>query len=86
MGNITVKISIPKAIGESKTLTVPLKSTLLEALLKMEQTALMDKIMKDNTEFNQFVLIYHNKNRVKNTDFTLTEDCIVDVIIPMAGG
>lgn len=52
----------------------------------MNQPIVMDIIMKSSTEFNQFVLIYHNKARVKNTDFILTNDCNIDIIIPMAGG
>lgn len=86
MEKITIKISIPKAIGDSKTVSVPRNNTLIEALLKLNQPILMDKIMKSSTEFNQFVLIYHNKARVKNTDFILTNDCNIDIIIPMAGG
>lgn len=84
--NINIHIAIPKAIGESQSLVIATRTPLLEALLKLNQNTLMDKIMKNEHEFNQFVLVYLDNERVKDPFTLLMKNDCIEIIIPMAGG
>lgn len=86
MQNIKVHISVPKAICASQTLSLKPGTLLLEALCKVDPDNLIKRIAKNESEFNQFVLIYHDDVRIKDPSFPLMDDCSIDVIIPMAGG
>ncbi|ECO9393569.1 hypothetical protein FX276_21290 [Salmonella enterica] len=67
--NIIVNITIPKVIGESGILYLKKGTAIFDAIQGLEQHILLDKIMKSKTEFNQFVLVYLNEQRVKNPLF-----------------
>ncbi|ELG2268045.1 MoaD/ThiS family protein [Salmonella enterica] len=84
--NIIVNITIPKVIGESGILYLKKGTTIFDAIQGLEQHILLDKIMKSKTEFNQFVLVYLNEQRVKNPLLPIESNCCIDIIIPMAGG
>lgn len=84
--NINIHIAIPKAIGESQSLVIATGTPLLEALLKLNQNTLMDKIMKNEHEFNQFILVYLDNERVKDPFTPLMRNGCIEIIIPMAGG
>ena len=84
--NIIVHISIPKAIGDSKTITLEKNSTVFDAINKLNQSKLLEKVMKNDTEFSQFVLIYLNEQRIKDSSLLLVGNSNIEIIIPMAGG
>ncbi|OKO99480.1 MoaD/ThiS family protein [Xenorhabdus eapokensis] len=84
--NIIVNVTIPKAIGNSKSLSLEKNSTVMDVIKKLNQPMLVEKIMKSGSDFNQFVLIYLNNQRIKDPSICLTTDSSIEVIIPMAGG
>ena len=83
---ITVDVIIPKSIGSSLSLSLPSGSTILEVLYSLNQHELVNKIIKNETEFSQFVLVYMNNQRTKDPSVRLVTSSTIESIIPMAGG
>jgi|GEM_PF-6866327 len=83
---ITVDVIIPKSIGSSLSLSLPSGSTILEVLYSLNQHELVNKIIKNETEFSQFVLVYMNNQRTKDPSVRLVTSSTIEIIIPMAGG
>lgn len=84
--NVVVNVTIPKAIGNSKSLSVNENSTILDIIERLNQPRLLEKIMRNGSEFNQFVLVYLNDQRIKDPSICLATDSNIEIIIPMAGG
>lgn len=84
--NVVVDLTLPKVIGESETLNIPRNATVLDVIKKLNQHMLLDKIIINASEFNQFVLIYLNGQRIKDPSICITRDSKIEIIIPMAGG
>lgn len=61
---ITVNVIIPKSAGSSLTLLLQSGATILEALHSLNQRELVNKVIKNETEFSQFVLVYVNKPKM----------------------
>ncbi|MFU0886465.1 MoaD/ThiS family protein [Kluyvera sichuanensis] len=81
-----VDITIPRAIGVSKKIKLNGNPTILDAIKELNQHPLMMSIMKSDTEFYHFVLIYLNGKRIKDSSTCLEGNCTIEIIIPMAGG
>ncbi|MBD2794385.1 MoaD/ThiS family protein [Xenorhabdus sp. 42] len=84
--HVVVDVTIPKAIGDSKSLSLENNSTVMDVIKNLNQPMLVKKIMESDSEFNQFVLIYLNNQRIKDPSICLTMDSSIEIIIPMAGG
>ncbi|CAI2161201.1 Uncharacterised protein [Serratia fonticola] len=84
--NVVVDVTIPKAIGDSKSLSLDKNSTVMDVIEKLNQPMLVEKIMGSGSEFNQFVLVYLNEKRIKDSSICLASDSSIEIIIPMAGG
>ncbi|WP_312212910.1 hypothetical protein [Pseudescherichia sp.] len=83
---ITIDVIIPKSIGSSLSLSLPSGSTILEVLYLINHQELINKIVKNETEFSGFVLVYVNKQRTKDPSMRLKSSSAIEIIIPMAGG
>lgn len=83
---ITVDVIIPKSIGSSLSLTLQSGSTILEVLHSLNQSELVNKVLKTETEFSQFVLVYVNNQRTKDPSVRLKTSSTIEIVIPMAGG
>lgn len=83
---VAVNVIIPKAIGNSASFALPSGSTIMQALHSLNQQQLVSKLLKSETEFSQFVLVYLNGQRTKDPSMRLVSSNTIEIIIPMAGG
>lgn len=83
---IIIELIMPKAIGKSQTLVVKNKISIVGVLKGINNVSLLNKVMKNESEFNQFILVYLDDERVKNPLTLLDKNGCIEIIIPMAGG
>ena len=84
--DITVNIVVPKAMGCSESLVAPYDSTILDVIRNIDQPFIIDKVIKNEKEFNKFILVYLNEERIKDPMIQLRKDSNIEIVIPMAGG
>jgi len=84
---IFVSLIVPKAIGKSGDVWVPMDSCVLEVIKSQKDSAGIEKILFNGDEFNKFALVYLNGQRIKDpkTPLTFSRNTI-EVVVPMAGG
>ncbi len=87
MNEIKVSVSVPKAIGESSKITIFGTDSVFNIITNNTSSDVYERIFTNEREFNRFVLVYLNGERIKEPSTMLSNiNNEIDIIIPMAGG